>query len=304
MRPIHDGGTRGAAQAAPLVRLATVLLIAVGLAVPQAAAAAAAAGGGAIPAAIPVAIPADIYAEPYFEYVSPTYSIGLSLDPVGIDHLAIDPKAQGEHRDVLAYVGKPSTLWLGIGGWGTHMPGKPEWVEVVEEADRTVLTIAGIEFVGLLKTTFGHIAPVKADWVFTFYEHFFDMRLTWHVPGNVEGLQEAGWALNIDLPRYGDSEEIKRVNQDVQGYPKWIVWYGPELGIVAAHREGSTNLKANRWYGNLPSSYVIVHTWWKPGGSGIDWGTYPGGVWRVGFFRGDEELGAAERLYLDLNRPD
>ncbi|HHX26001.1 MAG TPA: hypothetical protein GX721_04950 [Firmicutes bacterium] len=247
---------------------------------------------------------AKAYTEPYFEYVGPTYSIGLSLDPVSIDYLAIDPGAAGDHRDVLAYVGKPSSLWLGIGGWGTHMPAKPGHVEVLEEEDKLVLAITGIEFVGFLKTTLGEVAPVKADWVFTFYQDFFDMELVWRVSENVEGLQEAGWALNIDLPRYGDSEEAVRVNQDVQGYPKWIVWYGPELGVCAVYRGGSTNLTANRWYGNLPSSYVIVHTWWKPGGAEIDWGTYPGGIWRVGFFKGADQLDVPEGLYETFNRTD
>ena len=91
---------------------------------------------------------AEAYTEPYFEYVGSTYSVGLSLDPVSIDYLAIDPGATGEHRDVLAYVGKPSSLWLGIGGWGTHMPTKPGHVEVLEEEDKLVLTITEIEFVG------------------------------------------------------------------------------------------------------------------------------------------------------------
>jgi hypothetical protein len=291
MRSLYDG--KGAAYAAPLAKLGVVtcvLAFCLGLA-----------------ADAPQAVSASgtqAYTEPYFEYISPTYSIGLSLDPVSIDYIAIDPEARGEQRDVLAYVGKPSTLWLGIGGWGTHMPAKPGKVELLEEEDRTVLSISGIEFVGFLKTTFGDVAPVRADWVLTFYEDFFDMELTWRMLENVEGLQEAGWALNMDFPRYGDSEEAKRVNQDVQGYPRWILWYGSELGVAAAHKEGSTNLRANRWYGNLPSSYVIVHTWWKPGGSGIDWGTYPGGIWRVGFFGGEDQLGAAEILYKELNAID
>ncbi|MFA7635792.1 MAG: hypothetical protein WCZ48_08400 [Bacillota bacterium] len=293
MRSPYDGKFKGAAYAAPLAKLGVVIcVLAFCLGIAAGAPRAACASG------------AEVYTEPYFEYISPTYSIGLSLDPVSIDYIAIDPEARGEQRDVLAYVGKPSALWLGIGGWGTHMPARPEQVEVVEEEDRTVVAIRGIEFVGFLKTTFGDIAPVTADWVLTFYEDFFDMELTWRVMENVEGLQEAGWALNMDFPRYGDSEEAKRVNQDVQGYPRWIVWYGPELGVAAAHKEGSTNLRANRWYGNLPSSYVIVHTWWKPGGSGIDWGTYPGGIWRVGFFGGEDQLGAAEILYKELNAVD
>lgn len=293
MRSTYDSNAKGAAHVAPLAKLGVVLVV-----VALCCGLAALAPRGAS------ASGAQVYTEPYFEHIGSRYSIGISLDPVCIDYIAIDPECRGEQRDILAYVGKPSTLWLGIGGWGTHMPTKPAQVEVIEEEDRTVLAISGIEFVGFLKTTFGDIAPVRADWVFTFYEDFFDMELTWRLLENVEGLQEAGWALNIDLPRYGDSEEAKRMNQDVQGYPKWILWYGPELGIAAAHKEGSTNLRANRWYGNLPSSYVIVHTWWKPGGSGIDWGTYPGGIWRVGFFGGEDELDVAERLYRGLNHID
>jgi len=38
---------------------------------------------------------AEVYTEPYFEYISPTYSIGLSLDPVSIDYIAIDPRGPG-----------------------------------------------------------------------------------------------------------------------------------------------------------------------------------------------------------------
>ncbi len=284
---------RGAAYAAPLAKLRAVLLV-VALCF----------GFALVSPRAPSVAGAEAYTEPYFEYISSAYSIGISLDPVCIDYISIDPKSRGEQRVVLAYVGKPSTLWLGIGGWGTHMPTKPSRVKVLEEEGRTVLAISDIEFVGFLKTTFGEIAPVRADWVFTFYEDFFDMELTWRIQENVDGLQEAGWALNIDLPRYGDSEEAVRLNQDVNGYPKWIVWYGPDLGVAAAHKEGSTNLRANRWYGNLPSSYVIVHTWWKPGGSGIDWGTYPGGIWRVGFFGGEKQLDAAWALYGELNGID
>jgi len=260
----------------------------------------------AVPAfAATQAQPGVAYAESYFEYRSDTYCIGISLDPVFIDYLCADLGGDGEFRELLAYVGKPSSLWLGVGGWGTHKPGKPAQAEVREEEDgRVLLALRDIEFVGFLPTNTGHIARVRADWVFEFHDDFFDMTVTWRLLDDIAGLQEAGWALNVDVPWYGDSEEARRVNRDVQGFPRWILWYGPDIGVAAAFREGSTQLTANRWYGNLESSYVIVHNWWKPGGSAVGWGTYHGGTWRVGFFRGEHDIGAAERIYSIINAED
>ena len=253
----------------------------------------------------PGAQPEIAYAEPYFEYRSDTYGIGISLDPVFIDYISADPGGDGELRELLAYVGKPSSLWLGVGGWGTHKPGKPVRAEVREEEDgRVLLALRGIEFVGFLPTNTGHVAPIRADWVFEFHHDFLDMTVTWRLLDDIAGLQEAGWALNVDAPWYGDSEDLRRVNRDVQGFPRWIVWYGPDIGVVAAFREGSTLLKANRWYGNLESSYVIVHSWWKPGGSVVNWGVYPGGTWRVGFFRGEQDIDAAEAIYSSIDAKD
>jgi len=249
--------------------------------------------------------PEAVYADPYFEYRSATYGIGISLDPVFIDYLSADPGGDGEFRELLAYVGKPSSLWLGIGGWGTHKPGKPARAEVREEEDgRVLLALRGIEFVGFLPMNTGHVAPVCADWVFEFWNDFFDMTVTWRLLDDIAGLQEAGWALNVDVPWYGDSEEARRMNRDVQGFPRWILWYGPDIGVAAAFQEGSTPLTANRWYGNLQSSYVIVHNWWKPGGSVVSWGAYPGGTWRVGFFEGEQDIGAVERIYSTINTED
>jgi len=249
--------------------------------------------------------PGAVYAEPYFEYRSDTYGIGISIDPVFIDYLSADSGRDGEFRELLAYVGKPSSLWLGIGGWGTHKPGRPARAEMREEEDgRVLLALRGIEFVGFLPTNIGHVAPVHADWVFEFHDDFFDMTVTWRLLDDVAGLQEAGWALNVDVPCYGDSEDLRRVNLDVQGFPRWIVWYGPDIGVAAAFREGSTLLKANRWYGNLESSYVIVHNWWKPGGSAVNWGVYPGGTWRVAFFRGEQDIDAAEAIHSSINEKD
>ncbi|MEA4883707.1 MAG: hypothetical protein VB144_08635 [Clostridia bacterium] len=244
---------------------------------------------------------AQEYTEPYYEYVGDTYAVGISLDPVFIDYLGVDLDRTGESHELLAYVGKPSTLWLGVGGWGTHQPTKPMKVELVQEDGRTVLTMHGIRFAGFLPTTMGQVAPVEADWEFTFYNDCFDMSLTWRMLQDVYGLQEAGWALNIDLPWYGDSQENRRISGDVQGFPRWIAWYGSKIGIAAAFRDGSSRCQANRWYGNLKSSYVIVHTWWKPGGHGVEWGEYPAGTWRVRFFRGAADIDAASRLDEELN---
>ena len=60
--------------------------------------------------------PGAAYTEPYFEYQSDTYGIGISLDPVFIDYLSVDLDGDGEFRELLAYVGKPSSLWLGVVG--------------------------------------------------------------------------------------------------------------------------------------------------------------------------------------------
>ncbi len=244
------------------------------------------------------------FTQPYFEFQSDTYAIGISLDPVSIDYLSADPGGSADFRELLAYVGKPSSLWLGIGGWGTHKPGVPAQAELVQEDGRTQLALRGIEFIGLLPTNIGQVAPVRADWVFEFHDSFFDMNLTWQIMTDVAGLQEAGWALNMDVPWYGDSEDARRTNRDVQGFPQWIVWYGPDIGVVAAFQEGSTRLAANRWYGNIESSYVIVHNWWKPGGSAVEWGVYSGGKWRVGFVRGEQDLGAAQQIYESINSED
>ncbi len=306
-----DDSKRGAAQVAPLIQ---VLCQALCRALSKATCTAIATCAlcvlvcAAVPAfAATEAQPGAVYAEPYFKYRSDTYSIGISIDPVFIDYLSadLDPGGDGEFRELLAYVGKPSSLWLGVGGWGTHKPGRPARAEVREEDDgRVLLALRGIEFVGFLPTNTGHVAPVRADWVFEFHDDFFDMTVTWRLLDDIAGLQEAGWALNVDVPCYGDSEDLHRVNLDVQGFPRWIVWYGPDTGVAAAFREGSTLLKANRWYGNLESSYVIVHNWWKPGGSAVNWGVYPGGTWRVGFFRGEHDIDAAEAIYSNTNAKD
>ncbi|MGE5550100.1 MAG: hypothetical protein ACM3ZC_06165 [Bacteroidota bacterium] len=243
-----------------------------------------------------------VYTEPCFEFAGRTYRIGLSLDPVGLDYLEIDPRGQGEFRNVLAYSGKPSTLWVGIGGWGTDQPGRPAAVLLKRSPDVVTLAIQGIEFVGFLPATLGRVPPLTADWVFEFREDCFDLSLTWKVKEDIAGLQEAGWALNLDLPYYGDADERRRQSGDVQGFPRWLAWYGDDLGVAAAFRERSTGLTANRWYGNLKSSYIIIHTWWQPGGGQVTWGDYPGGTWRIGFFGGRDELGQAELLYRDLNQ--
>jgi len=68
---------------------------------------------------------AEVYTEPYSEYISPTYSIGLSLDPVSIDYIAIDPEARGEQtrRPPLMWASRPP-CGSESGGWGTHMPAQ------------------------------------------------------------------------------------------------------------------------------------------------------------------------------------
>ncbi|HAI87827.1 MAG TPA: hypothetical protein DCL63_12640 [Firmicutes bacterium] len=290
---------RGAAQVAPLLQALRLPVVRWAICVWLAACAA-----SALASTSSAHEPAIAFDEPYFEFQSDTYGIGISLDPVFIDYLSADLTGDGQFRELLAYVGKPSSLWLGIGGWGTHRPSVPAQAELREEDGRTVLALRGIEFIGFLPTNTGQVAPVRADWVFEFHESFFDMTLTWQVMTDVAGLQEAGWALNMDVLWYGDSEDARRASRDVQGFPRWILWYGPDIGVVAAFREGSTHLAANRWYGNLESSYVIAHNWWKPGGSALDWGAYPGGTWRVGFFGGEQDIGAAERIYKSINSED
>lgn len=217
----------------------------------------------------------------FWEYATPYYQVVLSLDPVGFDSFGIDPGGQGRFREVLAYSGKPSSLWVGIGGWGTHSPGPASSLEVTQTPLGPDLTIRGIPMVGILPHNLSERAPVSADWAFRFRERCFAFQVTWHVPDGVEGLQEAGWAFNLDLPRYGDDGEMARQPGDVHGYPNWIAWYDDRVAVVAVYAGGARSLQANRWYGSHETAYVIVHTWWDPGGVDIDWGSYPGGWWRV-----------------------
>lgn len=217
----------------------------------------------------------------FWEYATPYYRVVLSLDPVAFDSLAVDPTGRAEYREVLAYSGKPTTLWVGIGGWGTHSPGPAGGVETRETPLGAELVVRRIPLVGILLHNLGDLAPLTADWAFRFGARCFEFQVTWHVQEQVRGLQEAGWAFNLDLAHYGDAERMPREPGDVRGFPAWIAWYDDDVAVVAVYQGGAGPLEANRWYGSHETAYVIVHNWWRPGGVDVDWGSYPGGWWRI-----------------------
>lgn len=222
---------------------------------------------------------------------TPFYELLVQTRPTAsIAALGVSPGGLADYRPVLRADYRGTRPYLGVGGWATDLAGPAAEVDV----DAAAHTLA------LRRIPIGD-EPITVDWSFDLDREAFDFALTWRVDAEPSApVWEAGWSLDTDLTEVGDDLAPARPRGNIGGFPRWIRAADDAIALIVAYAGDSAWMTANRWFhGDV--GVIAWQTLWAPGGERWGPGVYPGGRWRIGAARPQDEPAYAPDLWGAIN---